>query len=224
MTQKTIRRMSTLTARYWVLVGGTALMYLLDTLSPVSVGMYVVLAAVCFFGCPVWFTHKARKNVHRTIERASNRHICGPKTLRLTDTGVQLVGESEDSSYPYAAFQRVVTAEKQVYLYLDDLSALIVPRACLPGRGNPAYVCAHAGRAHHRGEDEEVPGRGGKGGRNRPMKGGGGAHGSDPQTDCRDCRCVAWHGGPRPAQPRARQPGGRRTYPADRTGTGLRAE
>ena len=51
MTQKTIRRMSTLTA-VLVLVGGTALMYLLDTLSPVSVGMYVVLAAVCFFGCP----------------------------------------------------------------------------------------------------------------------------------------------------------------------------
>ena len=131
MTQKTIRRMSTLTA-VLVLVGGTALMYLLDTLSPVSVGMYVVLAAVCFFGCPVWFTHKARKNVHRTIERASNRHICGPKTLRLTDTGVQLVGESEDSSYPYAAFQRVITAEKQVYLYLDDLSALIVPQRAFP--------------------------------------------------------------------------------------------
>lgn len=131
MTQKTIRRMSTLTA-VLVLVGGTALMYLLDTLSPVSVSMYVVLAAVCFFGCPVWFTHKARKNVHRTIERASNRHICGPKTLRLTDTGVQLVGESEDSSYPYAAFQRVITAEKQVYLYLDDLSALIVPRRAFP--------------------------------------------------------------------------------------------
>lgn len=131
MTQKTIRRMSTLTAAL-VLVGGTALMYLLDTLSPVSVGMYVVLAAVCFFGCPAWFTHKARKNVHRTIERASNRHICGPKTLRLTDTGVQLVGESEDSSYPYAAFQRVITAEKQVYLYLDDLSALIVPRCAFP--------------------------------------------------------------------------------------------
>ena len=131
MTQKTIRRMSTLTA-VLVLVGGTALMYLLDTLSPVSVGMYVVLAAVCFFGCPAWFTHKARKNVHRTIERASNRHICGPKTLRLTDTGVQLVGESEDSSYPYAAFQRVITAEKQVYLYLDDLSALIVPRRAFP--------------------------------------------------------------------------------------------
>lgn len=131
MTQKTIRRMSTLTA-VLVLVGGTALMYLLDTLSPVSVGMYVVLAAVCFFGCPAWFTHKARKNVHRTIERASNRHICGPKTLRLTDTGVQLVGESEDSSYPYAAFQRVITAEKQVYLYLDDLSALIVPQRAFP--------------------------------------------------------------------------------------------
>ena len=131
MTQKTIRRMSTLTA-VLVLVGGTALMYLLDTLSPVSVGMYVVLAAVCFFGCPAWFTHKARKNVHRTIERASNRHICGPKTLRLTDTGVQLVGESEDSSYPYAAFQRVITAEKRVYLYLYDLSALIVPRRAFP--------------------------------------------------------------------------------------------
>lgn len=126
LMQKTIRKLSIIMAGL-VLLGGTALMYVFDSLNAVSIVVYAAVAASCFFLAPAWFKRSARKNVRRTIQRAVNKHICGTKTLRLLDGGVQMVGESEDSLHPYSAFKRVVCADKQVYLYLDDLSALIVP-------------------------------------------------------------------------------------------------
>lgn len=126
LTQKTLRRMRLIMAGL-VIAGGALLMYLLDTLNAVSTLVYVALAAVVYWYAPRGFKNKARKNVHQTIRRATNKHICGPKRLTADQDGVRLTGEGEDSSYPYSAFKRVTEAERQVYLYLDDLSALIVP-------------------------------------------------------------------------------------------------
>lgn len=134
LMQKTIRKLSIIMAGL-VLVGGMALMYVFDRLSVISIAVYAVVAATCFFLAPAWFKRSARKNVRRTIQRAVNKHICGAKTLRLLDDGVQMIGESEDSMYPYHAFKRVVCATNQVYLYLDDLSALIVPNTAFSGDG-----------------------------------------------------------------------------------------
>ncbi|MBS5164282.1 MAG: YcxB family protein [Butyricicoccus sp.] len=132
LIQKTMRKLSIMMAGL-VLVGGMALMYVFDALSVLSVVVYLVLAGACFLIGPAWFKRSARKNVRRTIQRAVNKHICGAKTLRLLEDGVQLVGESEDTLHPYEAFQRVVAAQNQVYLYLDDLSALIVPNTAFLG-------------------------------------------------------------------------------------------
>lgn len=132
LIQKTMRKLSIIMAGL-VLVGGTALMYVLDALSPLSIVVYLALAGACFFIGPAWFKRSARKNVRRTIQRAVNKHICGAKTLRLLENGVQLVGESEDTLHLYEAFKRVVAAQNQVYLYLDDLSALIVPNTAFSG-------------------------------------------------------------------------------------------
>lgn len=132
LIQKTMRKLSIMMAGL-VLVGGMALMYVFDALSVLSIVVYLALAGACFFIGPAWFKRSARKNVRRTIQRAVNKHICGTKTLRLLENGVQLVGESEDTLHPYEAFKRVVAAQNQVYLYLDDLSALIVPNTAFLG-------------------------------------------------------------------------------------------
>lgn len=126
VTQKTIHRMRLLLAGL-VIVGGAALMYGVGTLTPVSVAVYVALAAGIYAYAPRGFKNKAKKNVRLTIKRAVNKHICGQKLLTADDEGVRLTGEDEDSRYPYAAFTRVTPVKRQVYLYLDDISALIVP-------------------------------------------------------------------------------------------------
>lgn len=128
LTQKSIRNMSLMLAGL-VLVGGTALMYFLNALTLVSVVVYLLLAIACFLGGPNMYKRKVRKHVHMTLRRAVNKHICGPKTLRLTDKGVQLIGESEDTLHPYESFKRVTAAQDQVYLYLDDVAGLIVPNS-----------------------------------------------------------------------------------------------
>ncbi len=132
LIQKTMRKLSMIMAGL-VLVGGLALMYMFDAISALSIVVYLALAGVCFLIGPAWFKRSARKNVRRTIQRAVNKHICGAKTMRLTEEGVQLVGESEDSLHPYHAFKRVLPVQNQVYLYLDDLSALIVPNTAFSG-------------------------------------------------------------------------------------------
>ncbi len=140
LMQKTIRKLSFVMAGL-VLLGGMGLMYAFKSLTILSVVVYAVLAVACFFLVPAWMKRTARKNVRRTIQRAVNKHICGTKTLRLLDNGVQMVGESEDSLHPYQAFKRVVCAKDQVYLYLDDLSALIVPnRAFTDEAAKQAFV------------------------------------------------------------------------------------
>lgn len=126
ITQRNIQKIRWMMAGM-VAIGGTVLMYMIDALNLVTVLIYLLLAVGCFFLGPAWVKRNARKNVHRTIQNASNKHICGQKTLRLNETGVQLIGENEDSTYSYDAFRRVTMAQNQVYLYLDDISALIVP-------------------------------------------------------------------------------------------------
>ncbi len=128
LTQKSIRNMSIILAGL-VIVGGTGLMYALHSLTPVSVAVYLILAVACFLGGPRMYKRKVHKHVHMTLRRATNKHICGPKTLKLTAEGVQLIGESEDTLHPYASFKRVTAAARQVYLYLDDLAGLIVPNS-----------------------------------------------------------------------------------------------
>ena len=49
LTQKSIRNMSIILAGL-VIVGGTGLMYALNSLTPVSVAVYLILAVACFLG------------------------------------------------------------------------------------------------------------------------------------------------------------------------------
>ena len=56
IVQRSIRTMRIATAAI-VLLGGSALLYWLHTLTPVSIAVYVALAAVCFWGTPVSYTH-----------------------------------------------------------------------------------------------------------------------------------------------------------------------
>lgn len=126
ITQKNIWKLRWIMAGM-AAIGGTGLMYALDVFHPMAIVAYLALAVVCFLIAPAWVRRNVKKNVYRTIQRATNKHICGQKTLYLHDDKIQLVGQSEDSEYGYEAFKRVTVADRQVYLYLDDISALIIP-------------------------------------------------------------------------------------------------
>lgn len=118
-----------------VLVGGTALMSVLHALSALSIAVYLALAAGVYFYLPMAFKSKVRKNVHRTIRRSNNKDICGEKTLTITEDSVNLSGENENSTYPFEAFDRVAVGARQLFLHLDDITALIIPNAAFADDG-----------------------------------------------------------------------------------------
>ena len=82
IVQRSIRTMRIATAAI-VILGGSALMYWLHTLTPVSIAVYVALAAVCFWGTPRYMRHKMIKNIEKILRNAKNKQLCGPKTLSL---------------------------------------------------------------------------------------------------------------------------------------------
>ena len=112
IVQRSIRTMRIATAAI-VILGGSALMYWLHTLTPVSIAVYVALAAVCFWGTPRYMRHKMIKNIE--------------KTLTLRESEFELSGENEDTVYQYSAVQRTATDDKHYYIFVDEFSAVIVP-------------------------------------------------------------------------------------------------
>ncbi len=110
-----------------VLLGGTTLMFLLKSLTPVSVTAYALLAAVCFFLTPWYSKRKVVKNVDRILARSNNKQLCGEKTFILSDTGFELKGENEDTKYKYESVKRTSTDANHYFIFVDDYSALIIP-------------------------------------------------------------------------------------------------
>ena len=126
IVQRSIRTMRIATAAI-VILGGSALMYWLHTLTPVSIAVYVALAAVCFWGTPRYMRHKMIKNIEKILKNAKNKQLCGPKTLTLRESEFELSGENEDTVYQYSAVQRTATDDKHYYIFVDEFSAVIVP-------------------------------------------------------------------------------------------------
>ena len=108
IVQRSIRTMRIATAAI-VILGGSALMYWLHTLTPVSIAVYVALAAVCFWGTPRYMRHKMIKNIEKILKNAKNKQLCGPKTLTLRESEFELSGENEDTVFtsirPFSAPQ-----------------------------------------------------------------------------------------------------------------------
>lgn len=74
IVQRSIRTMRIATAAI-VILGGSALMYWLHTLTPVSIAVYVALAAVCFWGTPRYMRHKMIKNIEKILRNAKNKQL-----------------------------------------------------------------------------------------------------------------------------------------------------
>lgn len=114
-------------ATMFVFFGGLIFMLALNMFTPLAVVVYGVVAALVYIFLPKRFYHSMKKNVERTIRSASSKSICGPKTFTMDEKTCSLVGEEENSTYEYSAFSRIEVDREHIYLFLDDVSALILP-------------------------------------------------------------------------------------------------
>ena len=124
-----------------VFFGGLVLMLALDSFTPLAVVVYGIAAALVYKFLPKRIVHNVRKNVDRTLKTASSKSICGQKTFTMDEKTCTLVGEEEHSSYEYSAISKIVDDKEDIYLFLDDVSALIIPhRAFADGQARADFV------------------------------------------------------------------------------------
>ena len=140
IVQRSIRTMRIATAAI-VILGGSALMYWLHTLTPVSIAVYVALAAVCFWGTPRYMRHKMIKNIEKILRNAKNKQLCGPKTLKLMDS-VSLLEEEDDHGHDELEYdEHIWTSPKNALKMLDaaqNAVCAIDPARAESYRGNAA--------------------------------------------------------------------------------------
>lgn len=110
-----------------VFFGGLIFMLALNMFTPLAIVVYGIAAALVYKFLPVQLRRNMRKNVERTLKSASSKSICGPKTFTMEEKTCSLVGEEENSTYEYSAFSKIEQDEGHIYLFLDDVSALILP-------------------------------------------------------------------------------------------------
>ncbi len=124
-----------------VFFGGLIFMLALNMFTPLAVVVYGVAAALVYKFMPKMLYRNMRKNVERSLKSASSKSICGEKTFTMDEKTCTLVGEEEHSTYEYTAFSKVVEDKQHCYLFLDDVSALIVPfRAFADEAGRSAFL------------------------------------------------------------------------------------
>lgn len=112
-----------------VFFGGLIFMLAIDMFTPLAVVVYAVAAGLVYWILPKRINLNVKRNVQRTLKTASSKSICGPKTFTVEEKTCTLTGEEENSTYEYGAFSKVIDDTDDVYLFLDDVSALIIPHS-----------------------------------------------------------------------------------------------
>ena len=113
IVQRSIRTMRIATAAI-VILGGSALMYWLHTLTPVSIAVYVALAAVCFWGTPRYMRHKMIKNIEKSSRTQRINSFADRKRSRCVKANSSCPDENEryrlPSIRPFSAPQPQLTS------------------------------------------------------------------------------------------------------------------
>ena len=118
-----------------VFFGGLIFMLAINMFTPLAVVVYTIAAGLVYYILPKRIQRNVRKNVERTLKTASSKSICGPKTFTMDEKSCTLTGEEENSTYGYDAFSKVIDDKADVYLFLDDVSALILPHSAFADDG-----------------------------------------------------------------------------------------
>ncbi len=126
---KHMKRMRLLCALL-VFAGGNIYISMLGQFNIFAFIIYTAAAILMYWGLPKYQRHTIRKNVRRMLKNPANKHACDQRTLTLSETDIRVVGGGEDSTYTFAeAIERMQTTDTHIFIYVGEMSALIIPRA-----------------------------------------------------------------------------------------------
>ena len=125
----TIRR-SLRTARLLVSVAFVAAGILLSVAKGTftDVAVFGLVSVLWFLLMPAFVGRRTIKNVRRMLSEGENRGLLGKCTLSIAVDGLRVVRETGESTFAWCAVDRIVTAERHVYIYVSTVEALVIPK------------------------------------------------------------------------------------------------
>ena len=64
----------------------------------------------------------------RKLRPAADGYVLGPRTVSLSDTGIREESNRHESSFPWKTIQGVEVTDKHVFVMVDRIAAIIIPR------------------------------------------------------------------------------------------------
>lgn len=77
---------------------------------------------------PFFHRRTVRRAIDGMIDEGTNRRLFGSKTISATDSSITESGAHSTSTTNWSAVERIVRLDDVTYIYIDALSAEIVPR------------------------------------------------------------------------------------------------
>jgi len=126
----TVRR-SLRTARVLASAGFVAIGIVISVEQGTFTGLAVFgLASVLWFLLmPALVRRRTIKTVRRMLSEGEGRGLLGKCTLSIAVDGSRVVRETGESTFAWCAVDRIVTAERYVYIYVGATSALVIPKS-----------------------------------------------------------------------------------------------
>ena len=88
-----------------------------------------LLAAVWFCLAPWLWKRSTSRQTKRLLSEGRNRGLLGQRRLSISPERLHLVTETQESLYQWAAVERIAESEEHVFVYLDAITCIVIPKA-----------------------------------------------------------------------------------------------
>jgi hypothetical protein len=82
------------------------------------------------------------KTLRRMLSEGSNEGILGPRTLRLTEDGLEEESSTGRQFVRYPAIGRIIDTEGYLFVYLNSVQAVVIPKKEVAATDLDAFVVA----------------------------------------------------------------------------------
>ena len=76
---------------------------------------------------PKYFVNSTKKRILRLIEEGNNSSLFGPRSIIMTEEGVEEISEQGESRVTWNFIDRIEETQDYIYIYTSSVNAYVVP-------------------------------------------------------------------------------------------------
>lgn len=89
--------------------------------------VYGVIFIVWILYYPKYFTATTKKRILKMIDEGSNDNLFGPRTMTLSESGVEEVSDHGESRSSWRSIEKIDETADHIYIYISSINAYLVP-------------------------------------------------------------------------------------------------